>query len=292
MSHGGSGKQARAVIDGLQADVVTLALAYDVDVLADHGLVRPGWQARLPHGSTPYTSTIVFLVRPGNPKGIRDWSDLARPGVSVVTPNPKTSGGARWNYLAAWGSALKAGKGEARRTRARGGPLPERRRPRHRRARLDDDVRPARASATSSSRGRTRPCSPSRRRAGPSRDRRPADVDPRRAARRRRRRGRRPEGDASRRRGLPPLPLLARGAGARGEAPLPAAPAGRRREGRAAAFPAVAHVHGRRALRRLAAPRRRSTSTTAASSTRFFAEPVRAPASPRRSSRDSARRSG
>ena len=112
MSHGGSGKQARAVIDGLQADVVTLALAWDVDVLADRGLVRPGWQARLPHGSTPYTSTIVFLVRAGNPKGIRDWSDLARPGVSVVTPNPKTSGGARWNYLAAWGSALKSGKGE------------------------------------------------------------------------------------------------------------------------------------------------------------------------------------
>ncbi len=112
MSHGGSGKQARAVLDGLQADVVTLALAYDVDVLADRGLVRPGWQARLPHNSTPYTSTIVFLVRPGNPKRILDWTDLARPGIAVVTPNPKTSGGARWNYLAAWGSALQAGKGE------------------------------------------------------------------------------------------------------------------------------------------------------------------------------------
>lgn len=113
MSHGGSGKQARAVLDGLQADVVTLALAYDVDVLADRGLVKPGWQARLPHNSTPYTSTIVFLVRPGNPKKILDWTDLARPGISVVTPNPKTSGGARWNYLAAWGSSLQAGKGEA-----------------------------------------------------------------------------------------------------------------------------------------------------------------------------------
>jgi sulfate transport system substrate-binding protein len=113
MSHGGSGKQARAVIDGMKADVVTLALAYDVDVLADRGLVRPGWQARLPHDSAPYTSTIVFLVRKGNPKGIRDWTDLARPGVSVVCPNPKTSGAARWGYLAAWGSALKAGKGEA-----------------------------------------------------------------------------------------------------------------------------------------------------------------------------------
>ena len=112
MSHGGSGKQARSVIDGLRADVVTLALAYDVDALADPGPVRPGWQARLPHNSSPYTSTIVFLVRSGNPKGIRDWTDLARPGVSVICPNPKTSGAARWGYLAAWGSALKAGKGE------------------------------------------------------------------------------------------------------------------------------------------------------------------------------------
>ena len=113
LSHGGSGKQARAVLDGLQADVVTLALAYDIDVLADRGLVKPGWQSRLPHNSTPYTSTIVFLVRPGNPKKILDWSDLTRQGASVVTPNPKTSGGARWNYLAAWGSVLKTGKGEA-----------------------------------------------------------------------------------------------------------------------------------------------------------------------------------
>ena len=107
-SHGGSGKQARAVIDGLQADVVTLALAYDVDALADRAkLIPKDWQARLPHNSAPYTSTIVFLVRKGNPKGIKDWDDLVKPGVSVVTPNPKTSGGARWNYLAAWGYALK-----------------------------------------------------------------------------------------------------------------------------------------------------------------------------------------
>ena len=106
-SHGGSGKQARAVIDGLEADVVTLALAYDVDALADAGLIKKEWQARLPRHSAPYTSTIVFLVRKGNPKGIRDWGDLVNPGVSVITPNPKTSGGARWNYLAAWGYALK-----------------------------------------------------------------------------------------------------------------------------------------------------------------------------------------
>ena len=107
-SHGGSGKQARAVIDGLEADVVTLALAYDVDALNVQGKLIPAdWARRLPDNSTPYTSTIVFLVRKGNPKNIRDWSDLARPGISVVTPNPKTSGGARWNYLAAWAWALR-----------------------------------------------------------------------------------------------------------------------------------------------------------------------------------------
>ena len=107
-SHGGSGKQARAVIDGLEADVVTLALAYDVDALHEHAKLIPAdWQKRLPHNSSPYTSTIVFLVRKGNPKNIRDWNDLARQGVEVITPNPKTSGGARWNYLAAWGYALK-----------------------------------------------------------------------------------------------------------------------------------------------------------------------------------------
>lgn len=106
-SHGGSGKQARAVIDGLPADVVTLALAYDVDEIAKHGLIAPNWQKRLPNNSTPYYSTIVLLVRHGNPKHIRDWDDLIRPDVKVITPNPKTSGGARWNYLAAWGYAQR-----------------------------------------------------------------------------------------------------------------------------------------------------------------------------------------
>ncbi|HBZ30976.1 MAG TPA: sulfate ABC transporter substrate-binding protein, partial [Nitrosomonas nitrosa] len=102
-SHGGSGKQARSVIDGLAADVVTLALAVDIDAIAEHSKQLPeNWQTRLPHNSSPYTSTIIFLVRKGNPKGIKDWNDLARPGVAVITPNPKTSGGARWNYLAAW----------------------------------------------------------------------------------------------------------------------------------------------------------------------------------------------
>jgi sulfate/thiosulfate transport system substrate-binding protein len=115
-SHGGSGKQARSVIDGLDADVVTLALAYDIDAIADKSsLLSKDWQKKLSDNSSPYTSTIVFLVRKGNPKGIKDWEDLARPGISVITPNPKTSGGARWNYLAAWGYALKKwGNDEAR----------------------------------------------------------------------------------------------------------------------------------------------------------------------------------
>ena len=106
-SHGGSGKQARSVIDGLDADVVTLALGYDIDAIAERGLTGKDWQKRLPHNASPYTSTIVFLVRKGNPKGIKDWNDLVKPGIAVITPNPKTSGGARWNYLAAWAYALK-----------------------------------------------------------------------------------------------------------------------------------------------------------------------------------------
>src|ERR1700732_48398 len=107
-SHGGSGKQARAVIDGLQADIVTLALAYDIDVLSEKAnLVPKNWQTRLPNNSAPYTSTIVFLVRKGNPKHIKDWDDLIGQGIAVITPNPKSSGGARWSYLAAWGYALK-----------------------------------------------------------------------------------------------------------------------------------------------------------------------------------------
>jgi sulfate/thiosulfate transport system substrate-binding protein len=109
-SHGGSGSQARAVIDGLQADVVTLALAYDTDAIAAKGYINKDWQTRLPQNSSPYTSTIVFLVRKGNPKAIKDWDDLIKPGLAVITPNPKTSGGARWNYLAAWGYALKKGQ--------------------------------------------------------------------------------------------------------------------------------------------------------------------------------------
>ena len=110
-SHGGSGSQARAVIDGLEADVVTLALAYDIDAISNSGLIHKDWQKRLPQNSAPYTSTIVFLVRKGNPKGIKDWNDLVRSGVQVITPNPKTSGGARWNYLAAWEYAKRKNGG-------------------------------------------------------------------------------------------------------------------------------------------------------------------------------------
>ena len=117
-SHGGAGKQARAVIDGLEADVVTLALAYDIDMMHElAGLIPADWQKRLPHNSSPYTSTIVFLVRKGNPKKIKDWDDLVRPGVGVITPNPKTSGGARWNYLAAWAFASKRCEGDEARVR-------------------------------------------------------------------------------------------------------------------------------------------------------------------------------
>ncbi len=112
-SHGGSGKQARSIIDGIDADVATLALGGDVDALARHGLLAADWQKRLPHNSAPYTSTIVFLVKKGNPKGLKDWDDLARPGVQVITPNPKTSGGARWNYLAAWEFAKRKYGGDA-----------------------------------------------------------------------------------------------------------------------------------------------------------------------------------
>jgi len=117
-SHGGSGKQARAVIDGLEADVVTLALGYDVSALSEAKLIPADWQKRLPHNASPYTSTIVFLVRKGNPKQIKDWGDLVKPGIGIITPNPKTSGGARWNYLAAWAYALKQPGGSDEKAKA------------------------------------------------------------------------------------------------------------------------------------------------------------------------------
>ena len=157
-SHGGSGKQARAVIDGLEADVVTLALARDIDAIAEKAKLLPAdWQKRLPHNSTPYTSTIVFLVRKGNPKGIKDWDDLVKEGVAVITPNPKTSGGAQWNYLAAWDYAdaevRRRRQGEGIRHQA----LQERPGARLGRPRFDDDVRRARRRRRASSPGRTKP---------------------------------------------------------------------------------------------------------------------------------------
>jgi sulfate/thiosulfate transport system substrate-binding protein len=116
-SHGGSGAQARAVIEGLDADVVTLALAYDIDAIAQSGMIKTGWQQRLPNNSSPYTSTVVFVVRKGNPKGIKNWADLAKPAIQIITANPKTSGGARWNYLAAWGAALRQQGGSEQKAR-------------------------------------------------------------------------------------------------------------------------------------------------------------------------------
>jgi sulfate/thiosulfate transport system substrate-binding protein len=140
-SHGGSGSQARAVIDGLQADIVTLALAYDVDAIAAKGLIATDWQKRLPLNASPYTSTIVFLVRKGNPRGIKDWDDLIKSDVSVITPNPKTSGGARWNYLAAWGYAQKKFGSADKANRRR--PLQERAGAGYRCPRLDRHIRRA-----------------------------------------------------------------------------------------------------------------------------------------------------
>ena len=183
-SHGGSGKQARSVIDGLEADVVTLALAGDIDAIARESKRLPeNWQSRLPNNASPYTSTIVFVVRKGNPKAIKDWPDLAKDGVSVVTPNPKTSGGARWNYLAAWAYELDRTKrrpgGGAQ---VRRGDLQERAGARFRRARLDHHLRPARRRRRAGrlgERGLPHPAGIRRRQV---RDRRARLLDPGRAA--------------------------------------------------------------------------------------------------------------
>ena len=173
-SHGGAGKQARAVIDGLEADVVTLALAYDIDEIAARtGCFPKDWQSRLPNNSAPYTSTIVFLVRKGNPKGIQDWGDLVKEDVQVITPNPKTSGGARWNYLAAWGWALRQPGGDDEQgAGVRRRALPERAGARHRRPRLDHDLRPARHRRRAAGLGERGLPRARGARAGPVRDRR------------------------------------------------------------------------------------------------------------------------
>ena len=268
-SHGGSGKQARAVIDGLEADVVTLALAGDVDAIAARsGLLPANWQGRLPQNSAPYTSTIVFVVRKGNPKGIRDWDDLGRPGVGVITPNPKTSGGARWNHLAAWGWALRRPGGTEATAREfltrfyRNVPV------------LDTGARGS--TVTFAERGigdvlvaweneaflLTKEIGKDRFEVVV-----PSVSHPRRAARRARGPERRQARDARRGPGLPRLPLHGRGAGDRREAPLPPALSRGRRPVRGRSSrrsPCSRSTRPSAAGRR---PRRR-TSTTAASSTR------------------------
>ncbi len=214
-SHGGSGSQARAVIDGLQADVVTLALAYDIDAIAAKGLIAADWQKRLPLNASPYTSTIVFLVRKGNPKGIRDWDDLIKPGVSVVTPNPKTSGGARWNYLAAWGYALKkfGSADKARQFVAR--PLQERAGAGYRRARLDRHLRRARRRRRAAGMGERGISRLARIRQGQVRDRVAVAVDPGGAAAVRGRCGCGQQGHARGSRGLSEVLVFQRRSGNR-----------------------------------------------------------------------------
>ncbi len=215
-SHGGSGKQARAVIDGLQADIVTLALAYDIDAIAaspgqaERAPLARDWQARLPHHSAPFTSTIVLLVRKGNPKQIKDWDDLARPGVSVITPNPKTSGGARWNYLAAWAYALRRNNGDARKAEAFVTQLyRERAGARLRGAWRDDDVRAAGDWGCAGDVGERGAARDREARSRQVRDRRAVGQHPRRAARRARRQRRRPARHAQGRAGVSRLPLHA-----------------------------------------------------------------------------------
>ena len=216
-SHAGSGAQARSVIDGLEADVVTLALAYDVEAISKSGLITPGWLKFLPHNSAPYTSTIVFLVRKGNPKGIKDWNDLIKPGVQVITPNPKTSGGARWNYLAAWEYATPAARRQRREgARIRRRALQERSGARLGRARLHDDfprTRHRRRAAGVGKRGVPR----ARRGEGQGRHHH-ADVEhPRRAFGRGRRQGGRSQGNRAPLRGPTRISLHTRGAGNGGE---------------------------------------------------------------------------
>ena len=222
-SHGGSGGQARAVIDGLDADVVTLALAYDIDAMQQSGLIDQGWQKRLPQNSAPYTSTIVFLVRKGNPKGIKDWGDLVKPGIAVITPNPKTSGGARWNYLAAWEYAKRQNGGSDAKARDfvaqlfRNVPV------------LDSGARGATTTFVQRGIGDVLLAWENEAYLAlqEAKDKveivDAVDQHPRRAAGRGRRQERRQEGDARGRRGVPAVSLLARGPGDRGEASLPAA---------------------------------------------------------------------
>ncbi len=250
-SHGGSGKQARSVIDGLEADVVTLALAVDVDAVSGAGLIPPDWQKRLPNNSCPYTSTIVFLVRKGNPKAIKDWEDLARPGVSVITPNPKTSGGARWNYLAAWGYGLKKWNGDEAKAKALVGRI-------FKNVEVLDTG--ARGSTTTfvergigdvlvglGERGHPRGERP---RQGPVRNRHAIRQHPRRTPRLGGRQERRQARDAGRLRRVPEVPLLRGGADHRRQALLQAH-AGLGAGQVPGPLPPGHHLHRGRAFRRL-----------------------------------------
>ena len=211
-SHGGSGAQARAVIDGLPADVVTLALQGDIDKIAStSGKIPADWRTRLPNNSTPYTSTIVFLVRAGNPKGIKDWGDLIKEGVEVITPNPKTSGGARWNYLAAWAyahEAVRRRRGQDQGVRRRH--LQARSGARYGRPRLDHDLRPARHRRRAAGLGERGFPRSERARRRPVRDRRAAALDQGGAAGRAGRRQCRRQGHARGGAGLSRIPLQRR----------------------------------------------------------------------------------
>jgi sulfate transport system substrate-binding protein len=279
-SHGGSGAQARAVIDGLEADVVTLALAYDIDEIASRGKTLPAdWQKKLPHNSTPFASTVAFVVRKGNPKGIKDWNDLIRPDVQVITANPKTSGGARWNYLGAWGYALRKNKGSEAAARDFVGKLYKNVRCSTPAPRVDDDVRGARHRRRADRVGERSAALGEAARPGQVRHRHPVGEHPRRTA-----------GGGERDRGAEARDdrrWRARTWSSSTRTP-------RRRSRRSTTSVRRAHgrwrssgqrsqgatVHDRQGVRRLRRRRRRRTSRTAASSIRSIRRPRDDPARP------------
>ena len=272
-SHGGSGAQARAVIDGLEADVVTLALEGDINAIAETtGKIQADWRSKLPNNSAPYTSTIVFLVRKGNPKGIKDWGDLVKDGIQVITPNPKTSGGARWNFLAAWAWA-RAARSVATRPRPRtSSPSLFKQCPgaRHRRARLHHDLRPARHRRRAVCLGERGLSGARRTRAPTVRDRRAVDLDPGRAAgrggRRQCRRARAPRKVAEAY--LEYLYSATRPEDCRARHYYRPFKPERRRPGGPEALPRPEAGHHRRSASAAGRRRSRNTSATAASSTR------------------------
>ncbi len=264
-SHGSSGSQARAVIDGLEADVVTLALWSDTDALRKQGLIRDGWEERLPEHSLPYFSTIVFVVRKGNPKDIQDWPDLVKPGVEVVTPNPKTSGNGRLSFLAAWGAVRQARRFGGGGPRFRDATVSAHAGPRQRGARLDHDLRPEEDRRRPPHLGE-RGVSGGGRDAGRAGDRLSVAEHPGRAVRGRGGRQRRSQRHAGRRRGVPALPLHRRGPAHPGASPLSADQRGRAAPVLGAAAGAEA-VPSHRPSPRVGRTPSRSSSPTAGSST-------------------------